>query len=237
MKSLKRIFAGLILSVAALGLLSACNQDFSAPAQNTVKPAVGNATIESSSPVIGIGLVDTDQVFSQSLSGKAGIAHLENIGKELQQEFMNLQAEVKEKDENSIMDFQKKAGQLEQRFKAEEQQVMTAIEKLYQESLDKVRQSEKLQLILAKSSALSFADNSDVTAKVVSEMDKTPLSFKPLPVEPSEAVPGETGANSAPLQDDKAAAPVSNSTAKDAAGKNSTATDGKDSKGNDKAKK
>lgn len=229
MKSLKGIVASLILSAAALGLLSACNQESNAPAQNATKPAAGNATAESA-PVTGIGLVDTDQVFSQSLSGKAGIAHLENIGKELQQEFIKLQSEVKEKDENSIMNFQKKAGQLEQRFKAEEQQVMTAIEKLYQESLDKVRQSSKLQLILAKTSALSFHDNSDVTAKVIEEMDKTALTFKPLPVEPGT---DETEVESVPLTDDK---PVdkTNSTAKNGAGKNATS---KDSNATDKTKK
>lgn len=228
MKSLKRIFASLILSAAALGLLSACNQESSTSAQNTAKPAA--VTAVESAPVMGIGLVDTDQVFSQSLSGKAGIAHLENIGKELQQEFMKMQGEVKEKDENSIMSFQKKAGQLEQRFKAEEQQVMTAIEKLYQGSLDNVREAFKLQLILAKTSALSFNESSDVTAKVIAEMDKTTLTFKPLPV---EATADEAEVKSAPLTDDKAA-DKTNATAKNGAGKNATAKDGK---GNDKAKK
>lgn len=228
MKSLKRIFASLILSAAALGLLSACNQESTAPAQNNAKPTA-TATAESA-PVMGLGLVDTDQVFSQSLSGKAGIAHLESIGKELQQEFMKMQADVKEKDENSIMEFQKKAGQLEQRFKAEELQVMTAIEKLYQESLDKVRQDSSLQVILAKNSALSFADSSDITSKVVAEMDKIPLTFKALPV---DIIVEETEVISVPLTGDTAAGKT-NSTDKNVSGKNATA---KGNKANDKAKK
>ena len=177
---MKNIFIKSIMLSAAIFIFSACT-----PEENKSTNSGNAATTAPEKAKIVIGLVDTEQIFSASLSGKAGIAHLEGIGKELQEDFIKLQSEMKEKDENAIMNFQNQAGKLEQRFKAEEQQVMTAIEKLYQESLDNVRKEQKIQMILAKNSALSFDESVDVTAKILENMDKTTLTFKALPVEKS----------------------------------------------------
>ncbi|SHN66142.1 OmpH family outer membrane protein [Desulfovibrio litoralis] len=179
MTKLTKIVLKTLLTVAVLTLLTGCSDDKSGSAQKAQTNATATTSLEQK---IAVGLVDTDRVFTSSEAGKAAVKHLETIADKLQKEFIKLQEEVKgkEKDPATVEKFQTAAAKLEEKFKAEEEQVMASIEKTYQATLDSVRKSENLQIVIAKAQALSFEAERDITDKVIAEMNKHNLTFTEL---------------------------------------------------------
>ncbi len=142
-----------------------------------------------------IAVVNTDKVFQESNAGKAGITYLDNLSKELQDELISLQSSAeKEKNKKAAQDaLQLKLRDAQQRFSAEQQQVMNKISELYQQSMEKSRKTSKVDVILNSEAALSIDPKADITQQVIDEMNRTPVTFSPLAVEP-EAAPAEAEA-------------------------------------------
>ncbi len=129
-----------------------------------------------------VAVVNTDKVYKESEPGKAGIAYLDGISTNLQSELADLQkkAETASNKKTAQADFQQALMGLQQRFSAEQQQVITTLNEVYQKALENSRTKYNLAIIMANDTVLSASPEADVTDKVIQEMNAIPATFKPL---------------------------------------------------------
>ena len=139
-----------------------------------------------------VAVVNTDKVYKESEPGKAGIAYLDGISTNLQSELADLQkkAETASNKKTAQADFQQALMGLQQRFSAEQQQVITTLNKTYQSALMACREKFGYAVIFGNDTALSYAPDADITQKVIEEMNAKPVSFTRLKPEEVEAQAG-----------------------------------------------
>ena len=125
-----------------------------------------------------VGVVDSSRAFQESKAGKDGVAYLDALGKELQADLIKMQDTAeKENTDTARTALQQGFNDLQQRFAAEQQQVMNTVTDSYQKALDAVRTAEGLDVIIGTDSAVSFDPKSDLTQKVIDKMNATPVTF------------------------------------------------------------
>lgn len=132
-----------------------------------------------------VAIVNTDRVYKESDPGKAGIAHLDGISNTLQAELTELQkkAEASSNKKVAQTQFQQALMSLQQRFSAEQQQVITTLNEVYQKALENSRAKYKVDVIMASDTVLSASPEADFTDKVINEMNAISATFKPLAAE------------------------------------------------------
>lgn len=135
------------------------------------------------------GVVNTEMVYQKSTASEKGSEYIKNVTAELEKELRALEektSNAKDKKaaqaemQQALMDFQ-------QRFNAEQQQVVTALSDAYRKALEICRTKYNLDIILSTEAALSYASTVDVTEKVMQEMNAQPLEFKPITPETAES--------------------------------------------------
>ena len=72
---------------------------------------------------------------------------------------------------------------LQQRFNAEQQQVVSVLSDAYKKALELCRTKYKIDVIMTSESVVSYNPEVDVTDKVLAEMNAQPLDFKPMTAE------------------------------------------------------
>ena len=133
-----------------------------------------------------IAVINTGKIFQDSKGGKAGAAHLDALGKELQAELVKLQAETQDgKNKQAMEKLQERLAQMQQRFEAEQQMVLNTLNAAYQKAVDQCRKEDGIDLVINEDTALSFSPNIDISQKVIARMDLTPVVYTPLAPENS----------------------------------------------------
>ena len=145
-----------------------------------------------------VAIVNISQVFQESEAAKAGMKYLENIGDEMQKEFLALQQDL-EKDPNNA-EKQKKFNDaltaFQGRLNAEQQQVLTRINDTFQQVVDSYREKNKIAVILRSDQVVSMDAMYDVTNDIVAEMNKLELTFTPIePANEKDQASAEDGRN------------------------------------------
>jgi outer membrane protein len=170
--------AALVLCALMLG---ACNE----------KPAVEQKNI---------GVVDVSRALRDSEAGKAGMKFLENVQKNMLADVEKTQAKIKAdpKNEAAQQELQMAYMALQQRFQAEQQNVIGRLNDIFQRVLDTYRTENKLVAVMASDIALSFDKSADVTDAVIAAMNKEKVEFTPV---------AEPEAADAPKAEPKADAP------------------------------
>jgi Skp family chaperone for outer membrane proteins len=139
-----------------------------------------------------VAVVNTDKVYKESDPSKAGMSYLEDLSTKLQTELTDLQKKMesntKKKDAQAA--FQQALMELQQRFSAEQQQVISTLNETYMKALENSRNKYKVQVIIPSDATLSVSPEADFTDKVITEMNAVPTSFKPLGKD--EAAPANT---------------------------------------------
>lgn len=198
MKKIKPLLMSFAFVAAtfSLGSMASCNQDSNdtakaAPVNATTpsgapKAAPANALTTADNPLKGLSMVDRATIFSRSDSGKAAVVYLKGISDSLNKELADYRATVKGTDAAAQKRIQRKYNWLQTRFQAEEQQVNNALEQLYQSSLGTVMTAEQIQIVFDKSVAQAYRNQLDISQKVLDEMNKTKLTFTPLPAPAEE---------------------------------------------------
>jgi Skp family chaperone for outer membrane proteins len=143
-----------------------------------------------------VGVVNPDLAYQKSAASEKGSAYLRNIGAELEGELRALEANVtnaktKQQKDAAQVAMQQGVMNVQQRFNAEQQQVLNAISQVYKQALDNCRAKLGLDLILPGEAALSYAPALDVTGKVTDEMNSLPLDFTPLQPDTTDAKPAQ----------------------------------------------
>ncbi len=144
-------------------LLSACNQ----PAP----PATPK-----------IGIIDTARVFRESEPAKAGMKFLEGIHTEMQAQLTQVQEKLQNDPENTALqqEIQTMYAEFQQRIGAEEQNVVNLLQDSMQRSIDALRMSKQLDIIVGAEVALSYSQTLSLTDDIIAEMNKVNMEFKAI---------------------------------------------------------
>ncbi len=147
-----------------------------------------------------VAVLNTEKVFQESNAGKAGLAYLDDLSKELQGQLIASQqkAEAGKNKKAAQDDLQVQVRDAQQRFGAEQQQVMNKVSELYQNAMESVRAKGRYDVILSSDVAVSSSPRVDVTKHVIDEMNRTPVTFTPLAAQPEAAEAPASGNQNAP---------------------------------------
>lgn len=151
-----------------------------------------------------IAVVDGAKVFRESKPGQEAMAYLRTKSTELQAEAKTAQEKVqaKQTQENAAA-FQEAVTKYQTTMGAEQQRVVGLLQDQFNKVLEKYRKDNKVDVILAKDVVLSYDEASDITNKVIEEVNKATIDLNAKP----EAKP-EAAAVGAPKADAPAAAPA-----------------------------
>lgn len=131
-----------------------------------------------------VGIVNAEQIYKESLAAEKGTQYLRDLSGSIQEEIAAIQEKAqKSKSKDAAAEMQMAFADLQQRFNAEQQQVITVLSEMFNEALETCRAKYKLDVIIAKEAALSFSPDVDMTRKVMEEMNSMPVSFTPLTAE------------------------------------------------------
>ena len=161
-----------------------------------------NQVAETSSPKVVV--VDPAKVFQDSKPGKDGMAYLEKVSKEVQEEFKALQQKAAEnKDANKdVANIQAQVQVIQKRVAAEQQMVVGKLNEVFQKVLQAYRSDNNVALVLPVEQALSFDDSVNATDDIIEAMNKETVTFES---QKQPALEKETPAEPAAPADEKPA--------------------------------
>lgn len=144
-----------------------------------------------------LAIVNTEMVYQQSTASAKGTDHIKKVTAELEAELRALEEKAQSaKDKKAAQEeLQTALAAIQQRFNAEQQQVVNALSDAYRKALENCRAKYNLDIIMTSEVSLSHAPEIDMTQKVTEEMNAIPLEFAPLAAEtPAETPAGNAGA-------------------------------------------
>lgn len=193
---MKKLLLGLMLGAALF--LVGCKEEKAAPQEPKIA-------------VLNLGVV-----FQTSKASVAAAEYMSKMESELQGELeKSSQGLSKDADGNVTKEdmpkFQKLFGDLQQRYNAEQQMVLTRLNAMAMETVDEYRKQHGPEVIIRADQAFSFDPAVDITEKIVKLMDAKQISFEPMLPETPQ---GDAAGNAtAPAGNATAPAPEGNATA------------------------
>ncbi|GAB6126760.1 OmpH/Skp family outer membrane protein [Humidesulfovibrio idahonensis] len=135
-----------------------------------------------------IVVVDGAKVFRESKPGQEAMAYLRTKSTDLQAEAKAAQEKVqaKQTQENAAA-FQEAVTKYQTTMGAEQQRVVGLLQDQFNKILEKYRKDNKVDVILAKDVVLSYDESSDITNKVIEEINKTTIDLNAKPEAKPEA--------------------------------------------------
>ena len=132
-----------------------------------------------------VAVVNTDMVYKESTVSEKGTQYLRDISSEMQKSYEAAAAKVenakgKKEKEAAQEEMQVSLIEMQQRLNAEQQQVVSKLTEAYQKAMENCRTKGKFDLIVPSDAALSFDPQIDITARVLEEMNATPVEFSPI---------------------------------------------------------
>lgn len=126
-----------------------------------------------------VAVINPDRVFQESNAVKSGMAHLEALSDELQDELVAAQEEVRKNrnQKNAQAALQARVNEAQQRYGDEQQEVMNQVNALYLRALEACRAKERIDVVITSEAALSYNAKIDITQKVIQEMNRNAISF------------------------------------------------------------
>lgn len=130
------------------------------------------------------GVADVARLMRDSVPGKEGIKYLETQQQTYQKELDAIQDRLEKNpaDEAAMKELQQVYAISQQRIQAEGQNVASLLFDTVQKILDTYRAEKGLDVILSQDTIASFDKKIDITAEIMTILDKQKIDFKPLPM-------------------------------------------------------
>lgn len=140
---------------------------------------VASALVGCNDATNKIAVVDGAKVFRESKPGQEAMAYLRDKSTELQAEAKAAQDKVqaKQTQENAAA-FQEAVTKYQTTMGAEQQRVVGLLQDQFNKILEKYRKDNKVDVVLAKDVVLSYDEASDITNKIIEEVNKTTIDLK-----------------------------------------------------------
>ncbi|MDR2077189.1 MAG: OmpH family outer membrane protein [Desulfovibrio sp.] len=127
-----------------------------------------------------MAVINPDRIFEDSEAMKSGMAYLTNLSQELQDDISaSMEGSPGRRGPSAAL--QQKVSEAQQRYSEEQQRVMGQVNDLFLKALETCRLKGRFSMVILKDAALAYDPATDITRKVVEEMNKTPLTFSPPP--------------------------------------------------------
>lgn len=190
---MKKLMLGLMLGTMLF--LVGCNEE-KAPAPQEPKVAVLNLSV----------------VFQTSKASVAAAEYMTKMESELQSELEKASASLTKDAEGNVSKddmpkLQKIFGELQQRYNAEQQMVLTRLNTMATETVDEYRKQHNLEVIIRSDQAFSYDPAIDITEAIIKLMDTKQISFEPMLPEAQQGL--GVGNATAPAPAANATAPAS----------------------------
>ncbi len=136
-----------------------------------------------------IAVVDPSKLYQESASGKAGLAHLQQMETDIQEQFTKAQTllEKMNEDEGIRLALQETFGQYQQIVTEQQQKMMDVINTQIEEAIQLVRKEKKYTAVISTEGLLAFDEQADITKDVIAVMDKKPVTFEKVTIPALEA--------------------------------------------------
>ncbi len=156
-----------------------------------------------------IAVVDGAKVFRESKPGQEAMAYLRDKSTELQAEAKAAQEKVqaKQTQENAAA-FQEAVTKYQTTMGAEQQRVVGLLQEQFNKILEKYRKDNKVDVVLAKDVVLSYDEASDITNKIIEEVNKASIDLKAAPAPKADAAAPAAAPAEAPKAEAPKAAPA-----------------------------
>lgn len=143
-----------------------------------------------------VGVIDTSRIYTESKAGIAAGEYLEELHATMQNELLALQEELQNNpSDESMMLFQQKYAEFQQRIGLEQEQVIETLQVALQEAMDTYRAKSGLEVLIEAEMVMSMNKNADVTSKIIATLDKIDVVFTPVVMpEPELALEAEAAA-------------------------------------------
>ena len=154
-------------------------------------------------------MLNLSVVFQTSKASVAAAEYMTKMESELQSELEKASAGLTKDAEGNVSKddmpkLQKIFGELQQRYNAEQQMVLTRLNTMATETVDEYRKQHNLEVIIRSDQAFSYDPAIDITEEIIKLMDTKQISFEPMLPEGQQS---EAAANAT------APAPAANATA------------------------
>lgn len=142
-----------------------------------------------------IAVVDGAKVFRESKPGQEAMNYLRDKSTELQAEAKAAQDKVqaRQTQENAAA-FQEAVTRYQTTMGSEQQRVVGLLQDQFNKILEKYRKDNKVDVVLAKDVVLSYDEASDITNKIIEEINKVSIDLKAPAEAPAEAKPADAAA-------------------------------------------
>ncbi|MHC1753168.1 OmpH/Skp family outer membrane protein [Humidesulfovibrio sp.] len=170
---------------------------------------VASALVGCNDATNKIAVVDGAKVFRESKPGQEAMAYLRDKSTELQAEAKAAQDKVqaKQTQENAAA-FQEAVTKYQTTMGAEQQRVVGLLQDQFNKILEKYRKDNKVDVVLAKDVVLSYDEASDITNKIIEEVNKATIDLKAPADAPKVDAPKADAAAPAAAPAPAAAAPA-----------------------------
>ena len=129
-----------------------------------------------------VAVIDTEQAFRQSNAGKSGIAYLEALTQDIHGDLSALQEKAHKTGKKSdYVQLQTQVQEAQHFFAVQQQDIIERIAVLYRNALANYHAKNCRTVLIAKEDAVIYNAKDDITAKIIKEMNKTPVAFRSAP--------------------------------------------------------
>ena len=154
-----------------------------------------------------ISVVNASRIYQESDAGKAGIAHLEQVEKEVKGKAEAAQRLAEAMPDNSAMpmSLQQFFVACQEAMNNAQQEAVNSVQELINQSIALYRERNKVAIIMQSDAVLSSDPTVDVTDAVIAEMNKSSISFAPVNI--ADFVPPQAPPKPAPTKPAQTKAP------------------------------
>ncbi len=129
-----------------------------------------------------IGVVNSARIYQESDAGKAGLAYLEQVERDVKAKAEAAQRVAESMPDNEAMplSLQKFFVSCQEAMNNAQQQAVNAVQDLITSSISNFREQQHMTVILQNDAIVSASPQADVTDAVIAEMNKSAVVFEPV---------------------------------------------------------
>jgi Outer membrane protein len=129
-----------------------------------------------------VAVVDQARIYQESEAGKAGLAYLEQVERDVKTKAEAAQRIAESMPDNEAMplSLQKFFVTCQEAMNNAQQQAVSAVQDLINRTITNYREQQKVTVIMQNDGIVSYDPGADVTNEIIGEMNKSAVVFDPV---------------------------------------------------------
>lgn len=148
-----------------------------------------------------IAFVDAGKVFKECKAGVAGVDYLKKESEKFQETFKSMQSAMSQnKTQANTEEFQKAVTEYRTKMGAEQNRIISVINDAFSKAVDTYRANNGIDAVLSIESAVSYDPKADISADIISAMDKMDIQIAPAEGDTPAAATDSAKTEAAPAE-------------------------------------